>query len=40
MTLGPILGPLDPAASDIHSWQERQIVRSALDLHGFLPDFG
>jgi hypothetical protein len=38
--LGPFLGPFDPASSDISFRQERQIVRSALGLHGFLPEFG
>jgi hypothetical protein len=37
--LGPVLGPCDPAASDIVFQQERQIVRPALGLHGFLPEF-
>jgi hypothetical protein len=38
--LSPFLGPFDPAASDIVFQQERQIVRPALGLHGFLPEFG
>lgn len=38
--LGPILGPFNPAASDIVFWQERQIVRPTLGLHGFLPEIG
>ena len=36
--LGPFLGLFSPAASDIVFWQERQIVRPALGLHGFLPE--
>ena len=38
--LGPLLGPLIPADSGIIRRQERQIVRSTSDLHGFLPGFG
>ena len=38
--LGPLLGPLIPADSGIIGRQERQIVRSTSDLHGFLPGFG
>jgi hypothetical protein len=38
--LGPTLGPLSPADSGIAPRQERQIVRSALGLHGFLPEYG
>jgi hypothetical protein len=33
-------GLFSPAASDIVFWQERQIVRPALGLHGFLPEIG
>ena len=38
--IGPVFGPFDAAASDIVIRQERQIVRPALGLHGFLPEFG
>lgn len=36
----PILALFDPAASDMVFRQERQIVRPALGLHGFLPEIG
>ncbi len=38
--LGPFLGPFDPAASDIASRQEPQIVRPTKGLWGFLLRFG
>ena len=38
--LGLFLGLFSPAASDIVFRQERQIVRPALGLHGFLPEIG
>jgi len=38
--LGPFLGLFNPAASGIIFRQERQIVRPALGLHGFLPEIG
>jgi hypothetical protein len=38
--LGPTLGLLCPADSDITPRQERQIVHPALGLHGFLSGFG
>ena len=38
--LGRLLGLLGPADPGVKPRQERQIVRSASDLDGFLPEYG